>query len=150
MLLFLANGEIFAKGAVGYEYTPATLTDTTNRIILEVVIQGVSTRAVIDTGAPYVICSPQIGRLVGVTSEAALARENMVIRGKILSGFVVRLNIQIVADVGENLDVDSTVFVPDSVELWGNFPCFIGLGGFLERIKFAIDPNTDTFYFGKL
>ena len=74
----------------------------------------------------------------------------MLIRGMSLSGFVVRLNIQLTADMGENLDVDSTVFVPDSVDLWGDFPCFIGLGGFLERIKFAIDPNTDTFYFGQL
>jgi hypothetical protein len=24
------------------------------------------------------------------------------------------------------------------------------LSGFLERIRFAIDPNTDTFYFGQL
>jgi len=30
------------------------------------------------------------------------------------------------------------------------FPSFLGLTGFLERIKFAADPNTDTFYFGPL
>ncbi len=150
MLLFGANGEVFAKGAVGYEYSPATPTDTTNRIILEVIIQGVRTRAVVDTGAPYVICSPQIAKLVGVNPETILARENMIIRGKIISGFVVRLNIQLQAEIGENLDVDSTVFVPDSDDVWGNFPSFIGLAGFLERIRFAIDPNTDTFYFGQL
>ncbi|WP_017717414.1 hypothetical protein [Kamptonema formosum] len=74
----------------------------------------------------------------------------MLIRGMRLSGFVVRLNIRLKAEEGEDLDVDSTVFVPDSEVLWGNFPSFIGLTGFLERIRFALDPNTDTFYFGSL
>jgi hypothetical protein len=37
---------------------------------------------------------------------------------------------------------------PDSEFAWDNFLCFIGRSGFLERIRFAIDPNTDTFYFG--
>ncbi|HAX76687.1 MAG TPA: hypothetical protein DCY88_12800 [Cyanobacteria bacterium UBA11372] len=48
------------------------------------------------------------------------------------------------------VDVQATVFVPDREELWGNFPYFIGLGGFLERIRFAFDPASDTFYFGSL
>ncbi|MGA9380505.1 MAG: hypothetical protein WBV73_17210 [Phormidium sp.] len=44
----------------------------------------------------------------------------------------------------ENLDLE------DEEEYWGDFPSFIGLNGFLERIRFAIDPNTDTFYFGQI
>ncbi|MBW4493144.1 MAG: hypothetical protein KME26_08670 [Oscillatoria princeps RMCB-10] len=74
----------------------------------------------------------------------------MLIRGMRLPGFVVRLNIRLVAREGEDLNVDATVFVPDSEALWGDFPSFIGLTGFLERIRFALDPNTDTFYFGSL
>uniref|UniRef100_UPI00350F3040 hypothetical protein n=2 Tax=Kamptonema formosum TaxID=331992 RepID=UPI00350F3040 len=108
------------------------------------------TRAVLDTGAPYVICAPKIARDAGVDPASALERKTMLIRGMRLSGFVVRLNIRLKAEEGEDLDVDSTVFVPDSEVLWGNFPSFIGLTGFLERIRFALDPNTDTFYFGSL
>lgn len=67
-----------------------------------------------------------------------------------LEGFIVRLNIKLKAEYGADLDVDSTVFVPEVEEYWGNFPSFIGLNGFLERIRFAIDPNTDTFYFGQI
>ncbi len=74
----------------------------------------------------------------------------MLIRGMRLEGFVVRLNIKLVAREGQDLDVDSTVFVPEVEEYWGDFPSFIGLTGFLERIRFAIDPSTDTFYFGQL
>jgi hypothetical protein len=46
--------------------------------------------------------------------------------------------------------VDATAFIPDVEEYWGDFPCFIGQIGFLERIRYAVDPANDTFYFGQL
>ena len=149
-ILYFDNGESFATGSTRYSYRPATDRDTTNRIILKVGIQGVITQAVMDTGAPYVICSPQIARRAGVDRAAALKSEIMLIRGMRLEGALFRLNVSLVAREGDNLDVDATVFVPDSDYLWGDFPSFIGLSGFLERIRFALDPNTDTFYFGQL
>jgi len=42
-LLNFDNGESFATGAIGYDYRPATKTETTNRIFLEVEIQGIPT-----------------------------------------------------------------------------------------------------------
>ncbi|WP_199248178.1 aspartyl protease family protein [[Phormidium] sp. ETS-05] len=149
-LLFFADGETFASGAVGYTYAPVTEGETTNQIVMPIEVEGIPTLAVLDTGAPYVICAPKVAAEAGVHPEAALERKIMLIRGMRLSGFVVRLNIRLVARAGDNLDVDATVFVPDSEYLWGDFPSFIGLGGFLERIRFALDPNTDTFYFGQL
>ncbi|MCL1473685.1 retroviral-like aspartic protease family protein [Argonema antarcticum] len=149
-LLFFANEETFACGATGYEYRPVTQTENTNRIILEVEIQGIPTIAVVDTGAPYVICAPKVALEAGVARASALETRTMLIRGMRLDGFIVRLNIRLVAREGENLDVDSTVFVPEVEEYWGDFPSFIGLTGFLERMRFAIDPSTDTFYFGQL
>jgi len=58
--------------------------------------------------------------------------------------------MKLLADVGQHLELQATVFVPDAEELWGDFPSFIGLSGFLERIRFAVDPLTDTFYFGSM
>lgn len=149
-LLSFSNGESFATGAIGYDYRPATKTETTNRILLPIEIQGARTLAILDTGAPYVICAPDVASDAGVDRAAALKSEIMLIRGMRLEGALFRLNVRLVARVGDNLDVDATVFVPYSEYLWGNFPSFIGLAGFLERIRFAIDPNTDTFYFGQL
>ncbi len=149
-LLFFANGDTFATGATGYDYRPATETETTNRIILELQIEGIPTVAVVDTGAPYVICSPKVATDAGIDPASALERKTMLIRQMRLDGFVYRLNLTLKAEVGEDLDVDATVFVPEVEEFWGDFPSFIGLGGFLERIRFALDPNTDTFYFGQL
>ncbi len=149
-LLNFDNGESFATGAMGYDYRPATKTETTNRIFLEVEIQGIPTQAVVDTGAPYVICAPSVAFDAGVDPVTALRSETMLIRGMRLNGSIFRLNVKLKAEFGQDLDVDATVFVPDSAESWGNFPSFIGLAGFLERIRFALDPNMDTFYFGQL
>ena len=104
----------------------------------------------VDTGAPYVICTPEVASDAGVDPTSALDRKTMLIRGMRLNGSLFRLNVRLVAREGDNLDVDATVFVPDSVDSWGHFPSFIGLAGFLARIRFALDPNTDTFYFGSL
>ena len=52
----------------------------------------------------------------------------------------------LVADEGDSVEVDSTVFV--SVN--GPAGNFIGYTGFLERIRFAIDPQDNAFIFGGL
>lgn len=137
MVLLFSNGDYFATGAISYAYRPATEGETTNRILIQAEIQGVPTRAVVDTGAPYVILAPKVASDAGVDRASALETRTMLIRGMRLEGFVVRLNIRLVAREGQDLDVDSTVFVPEVEEYWDNFPSFIGLTGFLERIRFA-------------
>lgn len=150
MLLQLPSGDNFATGAMRYDYRPVSVIETTNRIILPVEIEGISTEAVVDTGAPYVICAPRIAQLAGFDRTYALERLRMLIKGMQLEGSLTRLSIKLIAREGDNLTIDATVFVPDVEEYWGNFPSFIGLTGFLERLRFAVDPSTDTFYFGSL
>lgn len=67
-------------------------------------------------------------------------------------GYLYRLHVNFEADTGADLIVEATAFVPlwDAQEAWGDWPVFIGPGGGLERMRFAIDPGTDTFYFGTL
>jgi hypothetical protein len=152
-MLQFSDGETFAVGAIKYIYAPATDNETTNRIKLPITFEiekSVEVLAVLDTGAPYPILDPAFAKAIGFSSELALDRISMRIRGMNLEGSLIRLNITLEAEQGRNLTVDATTFVPDSEFAWGNFPCFIGLSGFLERIRFAIDPNTDTFYFGSL
>lgn len=152
-MLQFSDGETFALGAIQYLYAPATANETTNRIQLPILLEiekSVEVFAVLDTGAPYPILDPTIAKTIGFSSELAIDRISMLVRGKKLEGSLIRLNITLVADRGQDLTVDATTFVPDSEFAWDNFPCFIGLSGFLERIRFAIDPNTDTFYFGSL
>jgi hypothetical protein len=49
------------------------------------------------------------------------------------------------------LDIEATVFIPNlSVDEEWLYPNFIGLDGFLNRIRFAVDPASNLFFFGKL
>lgn len=91
MSLLCPNGQPFATAAIKYSYRPATVSKTTNRIILSVEIEGISTNAVVDTGAPYVICEPRIARLGGFDRVEPLERMTMLIRGMRLDGSVIRL-----------------------------------------------------------
>ena len=55
-----------------------------------------------------------------------------------------RAPVSLVADVGESPDLDATFFVSAD---WRQ-GTFLGYSGLLERIRFAIDPYRNLFYFG--
>ena len=64
-----------------------------------------------------------------------------VFRGQLYRGLITLL-----ADEGSPLDVEATVFVtPD----WPG-PNFLGYQGLLQRIRFAVDPESNRFYFGPI
>jgi predicted aspartyl protease len=151
-LLQFKDGNSFASGVLTYTYRPINPQETSNRIIIIPIEigNGIKIEAVIDTGAPYVILDPNLAPLAGFTPELVLSEEIMLIREVKLSGKIARLGFSLRADEGDDMDIEATVFVPDSAEQWNNFPPFLGQAGFLERIRFAIDPTQDKFYFGTL
>lgn len=100
----------------------------------------------IDTAAPWCIFEPAIAEAlrdhVGVLREDALIDSRL---GR-FQGTLCQGRLQIVADDGEDLDIEAVMFLcPD----WsgGNF---IGYEGVLDRIRFAVDPNRNRFYFSSL
>ncbi len=149
MLLTTADGDIFATGRAPYSYRPA-IKDISNRIILQVEIGGVLVEAIIDTGSPYVVCPPYFSEIIGLDSASALESIPFKVRGIDMRGNLYRVNVLFPAEEGDDLNVDATVFVPDQEwrEAWGEQPAFIGLTGCLERMRFAVDPENDHFYFG--
>ena len=73
----------------------------------------------------------------------------MSFRGGDSPGKLLRTTVTLFSDPGEGeaLDVDATVFVPD--EPWiGSPTSFIGYSGFLERVRIALAPQDNHFYFG--
>ncbi len=96
MLLFLTSGETFATGARRYQYFPATPTESTNRIILIVKVGEHPFKAVVDTGAPYVILPPSVAKFGGFNPDFVLGRERMLIRGMRLDGSITRIDITFV------------------------------------------------------
>jgi hypothetical protein len=148
MLSFL-DGEPFSCGSQPYAYRPAIATDSSNRIIIEVEVQGQRTYAMLDTGAPYVICNPNMARRLGLDPAAALEPKKLFIRGKTIEGWLHRLDLTLRAEEGDELIIDATAFVPSVVETqWPGLPAIVGLEGCLERVRFAFDTSNETFYFG--
>lgn len=151
-LLSFYTGDTFASGAIQYRYRPGTPGERTPRIWLRLEIEGLPVTAIMDTGAPYLVCSPDMAHKLQLGPETSLGTERLLIRGFSVSGHLHRLNVRFHAEQGMSLDIEATTFVPDPdwQDRWGDFPPFIGLGGCLERIRFAIDPTDDTFYFGPI
>lgn len=148
-MLSLHDGEPFATGSQPYLFRPATTSDSCKRIIIEVEIQGHRTHAMLDTGAPYVICNPVMAGLLGLDPAAALEPKNLLIRGTTIRGWLYRLNLKLRAEEGDELIIDATAFVPSAAEAqWPGLPAVVGLEGCLERARFAFDTSNDTFYFG--
>lgn len=143
----------FATGVTYYE-DYLSQQDNSARMVLNVSVdRRLTIEAVLDTGAPWCILDPalfnQFG-LAGITSYDPKIR--LIVRGIPYTGQLLRMSIGLLDEYGQNnLDVDATVFVPSLIpgDIW-NYPNFIGLDGFLSRIRFAVDPAENAFYFGPL
>jgi hypothetical protein len=151
MTLAFPTGEPFARGVTGYDYRPATAHETTPRLVLEVAIEGILAEAVVDTGGVYLVCHPDIARRLSLTPAEALSGvQGILLRGTIVHGRLYRLTLTLLADQGEDVMIQTTAFVPEpeEAEHWGDLPCLLGLYGCLERVRFAVDPRAELFYFG--
>jgi len=143
--LLQLDGKIFAGGRsrfldsdVGPEPTPK---------IFVKVLPGhapVPLLAQLDTaGAAWSVLDGEIAEALGLLQQAGpiirLSTRSGTIHGKLI-----RTPLTLVADEGESFEVDATLFVSRD---WtrGNF---WGYSGFLERIRFAVDPTSNDFYFG--
>ena len=151
-MLFFDGTQPFATGSSLYSYQPATEHETTPRIILRVAIERFNTTASIDTGSPYVIIDPSITEALSIDNQTGIPQNNIWLRKDRLDGYLHRLTILFLADEGVNVSVEATVFVPELKphQKWGEFPSIIGLNSCLERLRFAVDPADDKFYFGPL
>lgn len=150
MTLLRSNGNPFACGAVTFDYRPATDSDRTNRIIIPIEIESISTYAVVDTGAPYIVCAPEIAFQINLSAESSLGSVQIGIRGHDVHGHLHRLTLRLVAEDGESIDIDATAFVPVADEWPGDLPSFFGLNECMDRMHVAIDPEHEMFHFGPL
>jgi hypothetical protein len=117
------------------------------RIFLEVQpgwLEG-TVLAMVDTAAPWCIFEPIIGKLIRERFDRVSADVSLSTRLGPFIGSLYRGPLLVPALEGESLGIEATVFV--SPDWYG--PSFIGYQGLLERIRFAVDPETNLFYFGR-
>ena len=142
----------FAQGATKYiDIYPG---DRDNRIVVHAKFGlTVPTWAIVDTGAPWCILSPEDSEgLDDVYRTKYTELKDFKIRGDSCNGWLYRMPISLEAEEGTGITVEATVFIPELAphQVWEDIPNFLGLGGFLERIRFAVDPEHNLFYFGAL
>jgi len=151
-MLYFEDRQPFATGSTTYTYQPISENETTPRILLKVSFEGIITTAAVDTGSPLVILNPQIAEALQLNLSAGILKKDVWLRRDKLDGYLHRLSLDFTAEEGQPLTVEATVFVPElePYQERGDFPSIIGLNTCLERLRFAIDPSQDKFYFGAL
>jgi len=100
----------------------------------------------VDTAAPWCIFKPGIGEYLSkrfdrVSDEISLSTRLGTFTGNLYRGPLLFPMLE-----GEPLDVEATVFVSSD---WPG-ENFLGYEGLLQRIRFAVDPEANLFYFGQI
>ena len=118
--------KIFVKIALGGPRTPMTLL------------------AQLDTGSAWSILDCESAEDIGLLTAPGIPRELRTPLGTI-NGRLVTVPIELIADEGTSLDIEAIFFISED---WPG-KTFLGYSGFLERIRFALDPPKNDFYFGE-
>jgi len=149
-LLNFADGQPFVTGSVPY-FIGEPGEKAAGRLLLKVSVEGLPTIAAVDTGGYYFVCHPGLAEALAPRLTDFLDQATLEIRGVKYRGTLYLLSVEIPASQGENLVVPATVFIPKLAhgQEW-RLPSFVGFAGVLDRLRFAVDPATDTFYFGPL
>jgi hypothetical protein len=110
---------------------------------------------IVDTAAPWCILDPQLAEEIGIDYRAEYELEvPLNIRGNAYYGWLCTIPITLDAEdgYGMGIEVEAKVFIPrlnPGEDKWP-YPDFLGLDGFLSRIRFAVDPEAILFYFAAL
>ena len=140
------NGIPFTTGRATYRDLDPENTSRQNAIYVQLVLPihtGISVYALVDTGTPYCIFEAEVVEALGLSFDNGESITLNTAYGS-FRGTIQRLTIRLVAEQGDSLDVDASVFITGE---WG-YGNFVGYSGFLERFRFAVDAATNSFYFG--
>jgi hypothetical protein len=147
--LFFSDGTNWSTGSAkyyaDYEYGPANLL-----VAIQFSIgRGLpSVHGLLDTASTWIVLSKDflVSLDIEIDEDPSL-KEKMLTRFGTITGYLNRIPIIIIAEEqdGSSLEVEATCFISEE---WNGRPPVIGWRGCLERMKFAIDPSQDRFYFG--
>ena len=149
MTLIFPDGNPFATSWQTDVYYEPTSEEDKSRLIVQVAIEDIVTEAMVDTGGLYLFCMPTVARQLDLDETASLGTQTLLFRGDRVQGALHRLTLTLFAEEGDDIAIDTTAFVPDAqYENVPELPSILGLQGCLDRLRFAFDPVTETFYFG--
>ena len=86
------DGEPFTIGKTAYQYRAATAYETHPRLILDVLIEGIATRAMVDTGGIYLLCNPNLATRLDLNHAEAISNiQSIFFRGVLVGAHPVIL-----------------------------------------------------------
>ncbi len=141
------NGEPFASSVARYYDEDPSLGSEQTSVHVQIIIQGkieINALARLDPATPWVVLNSELTEYLGL----GLNGERTMLRTAVglMEGTLERYPIVLAAQEGQSLEIDATIFVCSD---WhrGNF---LGYAGLLERVRFAVDPASQLFYFGAI
>ncbi len=106
--------------------------------------------AMVDTAAPWCIWKSALALQAKESLERTESGVTLSTRVGTLAGDLYRGTIVVLAEEGQDLEIEATVFVPYvPYEEWHG-PNIVGYPGFLQRLRFAFDPGFIRFHFESL
>ena len=140
MELEFGGGHISVTGAI--HYSSGVKRSKVVGLLLHVGINEYPAEVIVDTGAPFLVCTPQLAQAMGVEDLVPLLRANILYRGIWLEGNIYTLTVAFAADdnMGTGISLRVQGFVPDVVDILDDILPFSSLGWIscLESIPFAI------------
>jgi hypothetical protein len=145
MLRLSSDGTAFAIGRTRFLDEDPIQPENSPKIYIKIEPGdlGSPVLAQLDTGAPWSILEVQIAEEVGLFGGQGQPIPLQTRFGRI-DGYLERTKITILADEGDSVDIEATVFVSKEWPAGS----FLGYAGLLERVRFAVDPQQNFFYFG--
>ena len=145
LLMLVRDGAAFTVGRSRFVDHLEGTQDSSAKIFVKIEPEsfGALVMAQLDTGAAWSILDAPVAEALDLLRGSGEAISLQTRHGPI-RGRLERIQVELVADDGDSISVNATVLVSQE---WTH-GSFVGYGGLLERIRFAIDPSDRFFYFG--
>jgi hypothetical protein len=145
-MLARPDGAPFTTSRAGYLDQALGQPEVSQKIIVKITAESLpgAILAQVDTGAAWSMLDVEIADALSLLSGSGEPVRISTRHGD-FDGRLERTSLELLADEGDSLTIEATVWVsPD----WrsGNF---LGYGGLLERLRFAVDPIENSFHFGR-
>ena len=140
--------ESFPTGASRFRDSYPGRREQQARIYVKFCPEGVDAAflALFDTGGHFCLLNETVAGLVRDRLTEGLGPFTVRTPYGTVSGDLYLHRIKIIAEIGESLDIEATVFIPPD---WDG-PCFLGYTGASDRFQFAVSPGENLFRFGTL
>jgi hypothetical protein len=143
-VLFRDGSVFFCRGRSRFADSLPASSEGTAKIYVKIMPEALGNVLIaqLDTGAAWSVLDADVAAELSLFDGSGIPTS--LERGVTYHGHLHRIWIDILADEGESYGFEATVWVSPE---WRR-GTFLGYEGFLSRIRFAVDPSENSFYFG--